>query len=199
MKKPKDVAETTARRNRTRRFNRPRLDTYIEDNDYDVLTKNGTLDAKEVIRDVARRAANALVLRYFDNVPCGMWQFAEDGNEYYELSGDEVARLGARQTDIVVNTKGASMVGLGIPESAIILMRPVGRDGEVARPGQICLMETMTAEDQSVGMIKKWMGEDDKGTDLRDGKNKRVALPNAANKAFPRAKLLGIVAWAVPQ
>jgi SOS-response transcriptional repressor LexA len=130
---------------------------------------------------ISRGDANAVTLRLYHTAPCGEWQDAnaEEVSDF-ELSPNLVQLWGVHQTDMLMATRGCSMLEVGIPEEAILHIRPFGY--RAPRAGQVCVVTAVNLDtNQAWGTIKKW-GHDGHKVVLRDGKNNKLEMPEGAQE-----------------
>jgi SOS-response transcriptional repressor LexA len=125
--------------------------------------------------------ARPLTVKLYHTAPCGEWQDANDADATdFELSPDLVNLWGVHPTDHLIHTRGASMCEEGIPDEAILHIRPFGF--RAPRSGQICVVTAVNREtNESWGTVKKWMHDGQKAV-LKDGKGDTLEMPEGANE-----------------
>lgn len=130
----------------------------------------------------------SLPLRILTKAPCGPYDEAVEQSGYFDLSPDIADELGARESDVVVRTSGDSMAGAGIPDGALLLMRPLlyGRQPRIGRPA---LVQIAKNDGSYVGTIKHWMGDGE----LHDGDGEVMPLPEGVREVHPVAEAVGII------
>jgi hypothetical protein len=141
--------------------------------DYATVVRRGV---ERELKALENPDATPLTLRIVHGATCGEWRDAdvEQGDEF-ELSPDLVRAWNAIPGDELLHTSGASMLGAGIPEEAILHMRPFGM--RMPRDGQVCAILAIRADGTAVGTVKHWHWAGKKNIELRDGERKKVDAP----------------------
>jgi hypothetical protein len=78
------------------------------------------------------------------HAPCGPWEEAIAEAEVMSLSPDTLALLGWREGDVLVRARGESMAEVGIPDSALVMFRPL--HGAKPTWGEVALVQVFTRE-----------------------------------------------------
>ena len=128
---------------------------------------------------------------FLTKAPCGPWEEALEHSGDFVLSLDVADELGMREGDVVVRTVGDSMEGAGIPDGALLLMRPL-QNGRVPRARRIALVQIINADGAYLGTVKRWHAEDK----LTDGADKAFPIPKNVKTVEPVAELIGIITQA---
>jgi SOS-response transcriptional repressor LexA len=117
-------------------------------------------------------------VKFLSKATCGNWREAIDNGMDYVLSADVADTLEARDKDVMVMTDGDSMEGAGIPDGAMLLMRPLP-DNVPPRRNEIALVQIIDADGNCESTIKRWTRGGPTPTDviLEDGDGARVDLP----------------------
>lgn len=129
--------------------------------------------------------------RFLGNVPAGPWQEALEGAGNFTISRDVADELEAREGDIFLRAEGQSMDAAGIPDGAIVLVRPLP-DGRFPRSGERVLVEIEDAEGKYWGTLKHW--QNGPPIELRDGLGNKFEFPTEYRRIRPVAVARGIVA-----
>jgi SOS-response transcriptional repressor LexA len=126
--------------------------------------------------------------KFLTKAPCGPWMDALEHAGDFVLSRDVAEELGAREGDVVVRCVGDSMEGAGIPDGALLLMRPLANN-RPPRRHQIALVQILNTDEQYYGTIKRWISEDR----LLDGNGDPFAFPDGTIGVVPVAESVGII------
>jgi SOS-response transcriptional repressor LexA len=126
--------------------------------------------------------------KFLTKAPCGPWIEALDHAGEFVLSRDIAEELGAREGDVVVRAAGDSMVGAGIPDGALLLMRPLANNRSPRRR-QIALVQIMNGEGDFYGTVKRWISEEK----LLDGNDDIFPIPEDTTAIIPVAESVGII------
>jgi SOS-response transcriptional repressor LexA len=127
--------------------------------------------------------------RFLTSAPCGPWEEALERAGTFTLSRDVAEELGAREGDVVVRAVGQSMSGAGIPDGALLLMRPLANN-RPPRTGRVALVQIVSKTDEYLGTIKRWMKEEV----LHDGDGKPLSIPAGTKEIKPIAESVGLIA-----
>jgi SOS-response transcriptional repressor LexA len=145
----------------------------------------------KIATDAAMAGTDSFRAPYLTKAPCGPFREALDHASFYTLSKDVADTLEARDGDVIVQADGESMVGAGINDSDLLLMRPVPENRNPSR-GEVALVQIFRADGLCEGTIKKWMG----GTPprLHDGDDEELPLPDDVERLVPVCVLRGVIA-----
>jgi len=128
--------------------------------------------------------------RFLGGVPAGPWREALDQAGIFTLSPDMAEELEVREGDLFIRAEGQSMEGAGIPDGAIVLVRPVP-DGRLPRSGERVLSEIEDGDGRHWSTIKRW--HHGPPVRLEDGDGRPFLLPNNPRRIRPVAVARGIV------
>lgn len=137
----------------------------------------------------AMEEQEAVTMRLFTSAPCGPWSKADDVETRPFLVSPELAAFwGYKEGDALLHVRGLSMMGAGIPEEALLLMRPV----VFAPPesGDICAVTVYFDNGDCVGTVKRWQWSRLFAV-LRDGNGDTVDWPEGADKIEVNARWTG--------
>lgn len=143
------------------------------------LIRNIVIDYLE---DRAAGKANAGTdqqrVKFLSKATCGNWREAIDNGMDYLLSADVADTLEAREKDVMVMTDGDSMEAAGIPDGAMLLMRPLP-ENVPPRRNEIALVQIIDADGNCESTIKRWTRSGATPTDvvLENGDGDRVEIP----------------------
>ena len=127
-------------------------------------------------------------LKFLTAAPAGPWTEALDHAGEFILSRHVADELSVREGDVVVRALGHSMEGAGIPDRALLVMRPLANN-RPPRRGTVALVQIVTGEEYQA-TIKKWISP----TELRDGNDAVFALPAKTREIVAIAEAVGVVA-----
>jgi SOS-response transcriptional repressor LexA len=125
--------------------------------------------------------------------PCGTWDEAvADTHARFPVNEAVARELDAHEEDFFVRTRGESMVGAGIIDGSLVLMRPLpaGRD---PRRGDIVLMQVFREGGECESTIKRWRGLKGTMPDLEDGHGDDFLLPEDTVNVVPVAVARGAI------
>lgn len=137
---------------------------------------------------VAEDSAGTVRLKFLTAAPAGPWTEALDHAGEFILSRHVADELSVREGDVVVRAVGDSMEGAGIPDRALLVMRPLANN-RPPRRGTVALVQ-IVADEEYQSTIKKWIGP----TELHDGWDKPFALPSKTREILPIAEAVGVIA-----
>ncbi len=86
--------------------------------------------------------------------PCGAWDEAVETAEPFDVNTEVAVELGIKEGDVVVRTNGESMVGAGIPDKSLLIMRCL--ENRLPQTGDVCLVQVTLGNGDCVGSIKTW-------------------------------------------
>jgi len=112
-------------------------------------------------------------LPVFYNVPCGPWTAISEGAERFIINEETALFLEVDDGDALFQTRGESMLEAGIPDGALVAVRPYGRKSPL--PRHIVYVQYLTADEEWKGTVKF--------LDVMDGDRPR--LSNAKGEPFP--------------
>ena len=122
---------------------------------------------------------------------CGGLRAAIEHAGDFVLSVDVANELEARATDVIVRAVGEAMEEAGIPDGAMVLMRPLSA-GKLPLPNEITLVEIVNQDGNCRGVIRCWHpGEPPR---LTDGKGNVLTLPEGTVEVRPVAVARGVIA-----
>lgn len=127
-----------------------------------------------------------LVLR--NGAPCGEWKDATEDETELEVSGQMAELWGIQAKDELIATQGCSMLGAGIPERAILHMRPFKIGGP--KSGDICSVLAVLEDGTTLGTVKTWEWSGKVAT-LRNGDGERLNLPDGVRELIAAARWTG--------
>ncbi len=124
--------------------------------------------------------------------PCGPWKEALETADVYPLPETLARALGYKTGDFLVRAEGQSMEGAGIPDGALILMRPLrGRKPEAHA---VTLVSVETDDGLCLGTVKHWHTTPRGNPDLRDGRGMPYYVPENTKKVEAIAVKVGLIA-----
>jgi SOS-response transcriptional repressor LexA len=138
--------------------------------------------------EIPENDGEGLDLKYLTEAPAGPWQEAIERAGTFRLNQKIADEFGARPSDVVVRVVGQSMTGAGVPDLALLVMRPLVNDRP---PGnkQITLVQLVRDEHVYESTIKRWVSQ----TELLDGDDKPIKLPAKTERVMPVAVAIGII------
>ncbi|MBW3637987.1 MAG: hypothetical protein KY445_16205 [Armatimonadetes bacterium] len=108
--------------------------------------------------DLANAATDSFRAPYLSRVPCGPLKEAIDTGDSFTLSADTADELETRDGDFLCRAEGESMLGAGIQDGFMVLMRPL--DGRPPKRGEVCLIQFFDEEGAVYqATIKRWEGQ----------------------------------------
>jgi hypothetical protein len=125
--------------------------------------------------------------KFLGEAPCGPWEEAIDRADYFPINSRIADELQARDGDVIVRAVGESMEGAGIPDHALLLMRPLVNNRPPGR-NRTALVQFVNEHGEYKATIKTWAGQDR----LVDGSGNDFEVPEGA-KIFPVAEAVGII------
>lgn len=167
-------------------------------------TKLGAGDVSTHIRDLVLRDLEGThdgrpaVERILDvpviaRPPCGTWDEAlADTHSRFQVNESVAHELDAHEEDVFVRARGESMIGAGIIDGSLVLMRPL-RAGKDPRRGDIVLMQVFREDGAVESTIKRWRGLKGQLPDLEDGFGDDFPLPEDTVNVVPIAIARGAI------
>lgn len=156
-----------------------------------VVESSSSFGGLQFLRPTENTDAAKLNLPKLPAVPCGPWKTALDEASEFPLQSELASLLDAREGDVLVPAQGQSMEESGVPDGALVLMRPL--EGRKPASGEITLVMVETSDGEWVGTIKHWYQTRSRAVDLRDGKGHCYALPPNVKAVYPVAVLCGVI------
>lgn len=137
-------------------------------------------------------ALNQVRLPYLNEVPCGPWdEAAPDENQSFALSRDVALEMNAQPDDFAIRSKGESMKARGIPDHAIMIVRPL-RGTQTPRRDEIVVMQIILEGEKYQGTVKVWRA-DGSPPKLEDGDGKAFEYPAGVVGARATGIVIGVV------
>ena len=128
---------------------------------------------------------------YVGEIPCGPWDSSQSTPQRYTISAQDADELGARPGDWFFRARGESMIGAGVLDSAVVLVRPY--EGRPARRGDIVAVQIETADGEIEGTFKRYDGGEDENVRLLDGNGHYFELPENVARIGILARGVGVV------
>ncbi|MBW3635022.1 MAG: hypothetical protein KY445_00980 [Armatimonadetes bacterium] len=127
---------------------------------------------------------NLISVPLLDKPPCGPWKEAVDRAERFEMSPELAVFVGYEAGDFFAQADGQSMKEAGIPDRALILMRPLEQNGIKLAPthGEVALVEITTKDGECFSTVKYWYETPEGKPDLRDGAGRPFYPPSGTKK-----------------
>lgn len=125
------------------------------------------------------------------HAPCGPFREVVAEVDAHHLLSDATAEwLEAGPRDVFIVCDGQSMEGAGIPNGALLMLRPLPPGGR-PQSGEIVLIQLLDHEGNCTSTIKRWITS--QPLTLHDGEGAPVELPSNLREAIPVAVARGIV------
>lgn len=128
---------------------------------------------------------------YIGAIPCGPWNPTEPGHERFTVSTEVADELEARDGDWWFRAAGDSMIGAGILDGSLVLVRPY--DGKPPRRGDVVAVQIADEAGEVVGTFKRFDGQNGDVPKLLDGNDDVFDLPDGARVAAVLARGVGVV------
>ncbi len=126
------------------------------------------------------------------SVPCGPWDRAVEGAPTHAVSIDDARELEALPGDVWVRAHGDSMLGAGIADGVLVLVRPYGT--KPVRRGDIVVVQITTDDGEVLGTMKRFAGNGAGGLpQLLDGADEPFPLPDNVVKVEYIAREQGVL------
>jgi hypothetical protein len=132
--------------------------------------------------------------KFLTKAPAGPWREAVEHAGEFVLSQDVADELEARDGDVVVRVMGESMEGAGIPDGALLLMRPLN-EGRQPLPDEIALVQAIGESGEYWSTIKHWCvpRAAKNFPQLKDGDKSDYDWPPGTVEVVPVAVARGII------
>ena len=128
---------------------------------------------------------------YVGAIPCGPWNPTEPGHERFTVSTEVADELEARDGDWWFRAAGDSMIGAGILDGSLVLVRPY--DGKPPRRGDVVAVQIADEGGEVSGTFKRFDGQNGDVPKLLDGNDDVFDLPDGARVAAVLARGVGVV------
>jgi hypothetical protein len=167
-------------------FGRDAINEAIERQKAGVAIK-GSIDWSQI-------GTNQFRAKFLAKAPCGDWREAIETAGEFVFSQDVADSLEARPGDIVVLADGQSMEGAGIPDGALLLMRPLQNHARPAR-NDVALVQIQDSNGNYDSTIKRWIksGQTPAEVVLHDGDGDLHRIPNDTIEVRAVAVARGLV------
>lgn len=143
------------------------------------------LNPRPIDIDLINAATDSFRAPFLSRVPCGPWQDAVDEGAAFTVSKDVADFIEARDGDAWVEGSGDSMVGAGIQDGFMVLVRPLP-EGRTPRRGEIAVIQAFVGDEEEavLGTIKRWMPpKDSEGLPtLFNGDDAEFELPSGVRR-----------------
>ena len=141
---------------------------------------------------MARLGTDAFRAPVLSSVPCGPWAEALEGAPTHAVSLDDARELEALPGDVWVRARGDSMLGAGIADGVLVLVRPYGQ--KPPRRGDIVVVQITGEDGEVLGTMKRFAGQTADGTiTLLDGNDQPFPLPPGTQKVEFIAREQGVL------
>lgn len=128
---------------------------------------------------------------YLGSIPCGPWSASDESKERFSVTTEVADELEARDGDWWFRATGDSMVGAGILDSSLVLVRPY--EGKPPRRGDVVALQIVDEAGEVVGTFKRFDGQNGDVPKLLDGNDEPFALPEGARVQQILARGVGVV------
>lgn len=121
---------------------------------------------------------HSLSLPVFYNAPCGPFAEVVEGTEPFTINEEVADFLEADTEDSLFQVEGESMIGAGIVDGAMVVVRPYGNKRPVRR--DIVFIQYRNEQDEWKATVKRFDGGDLNAPRLLNGAEESVELPEEA-------------------
>ena len=153
--------------------------------------REGFIEKPTFLRPVVGES-NLRPVKILAEPPCGPWKEALEHADEHMMDAGVLRMMGFKEGDFFVRCDGESMVDAGIPDGALVLMRPL--DGDIPKNGTITLVCAELDGGDWFGTVKRFFKTPEGKVDLRDGKGMPIYTPREAIEIKPVAFKVGLIA-----